>query len=166
MSLSIHMVVWWPVSVRSLKLSNAEPGQYLDGWRVLESCCWPCVEVLGMPLISCRLCPPSSDGYVVEWKMENCECISWENALNSPQRRWDQGCKIVKSAELDEISDYKHTHLHSHLHVGHQAIWAYQSARVALPSLQPCFVLLLLSKGKYSESQKLCIDYHTWNDAS
>ena len=26
----------------------------------------PCVEVFGKPLISCGLCPPSSDGYVVE----------------------------------------------------------------------------------------------------
>ena len=25
-----------------------------------------CVEVLGKPLISCHLCPPSSDGYLVE----------------------------------------------------------------------------------------------------
>ena len=46
------------------------------GWvtgGVLESRCWPCVEVLGKPFISCRLCPPSSDGYLVERTMENCE---------------------------------------------------------------------------------------------
>ena len=31
-------------------------------------CCWPCAEVLGKPLISRRLCPPSNDGYLVEWE--------------------------------------------------------------------------------------------------
>ena len=33
----------------------------------------PCVEVLGKPFISCCLCPPSSDGYLVERKMKNCK---------------------------------------------------------------------------------------------
>ena len=37
------------------------------GWvTAAESRCRPCVEVLGKPLISRRLCPPSSDGYLVE----------------------------------------------------------------------------------------------------
>ena len=35
------------------------------GW-VTESRCWPFVEVLGKPVISRRLCPPSSDGHLVE----------------------------------------------------------------------------------------------------
>ena len=34
--------------------------------RLLESRCRPCVEVLGKPLISCRLFPANSDGYLVE----------------------------------------------------------------------------------------------------
>ena len=46
--------------------SNAEPGQYVDGWPVFESHCQPCAEVLGKPLISCRFCLPSRDGYLVE----------------------------------------------------------------------------------------------------
>ena len=41
---------------------------YLDGLPLLESRCQQCVEVLGKPLISCYLCPPSSDGYLVERK--------------------------------------------------------------------------------------------------
>ena len=37
---------------------------------ILVSCCQPCVEVSGKPLIhvSWRLCLPSSDGYLVEWE--------------------------------------------------------------------------------------------------
>ena len=35
-------------------------------WLVFESCCRPCVEVSGKPLILCHLSPPSSDGYLVK----------------------------------------------------------------------------------------------------
>ena len=49
--------------------------------------------------------------------------LAAENALNSPQKRLDrirererefqyQRCKIVKSAEVKAMSDYKHTRLH------------------------------------------------------
>ena len=50
----------------SRQLSNTECGLYLDGWPVFKSSCWPCDEVLGKPLISYCLCPPSSSGYLVE----------------------------------------------------------------------------------------------------
>ena len=33
-----------------------------------DSYCWSCVEVLGKLLIPYCLCPPSSDGYLVEWE--------------------------------------------------------------------------------------------------
>ena len=45
-----------------------------------NSHCWLCVEVLGKLLISYCICPPSSDGYLAERKLEN-------YALNSPPRR-------------------------------------------------------------------------------
>ena len=52
--------------------------------------------------------------------------LAAENALNSPPEEMRlykrecqyQGCiKIVKSAELTGISDYKHLYLHLHLHL-------------------------------------------------
>ena len=58
-------------SLRSLKLINV--------YR-----CW------AKPLIPCHLCPPSNDGYLVARKLEKLWMASAaENALNSPQRRWD-----------------------------------------------------------------------------
>ena len=55
-----------------------------------DSQCWPCVEVSGKLLIPYCLCPPSSNGYLVERKIGKLWLtLAAENALNSPQRRWD-----------------------------------------------------------------------------
>ena len=55
-----------------------------------DSHCWSCVEVSGKLLIPYCLCPPSSNGYLVESKIGKLwVALAAENALNSPQRRWD-----------------------------------------------------------------------------
>ena len=91
-----------------------------------ESRCRPCIEVLGKPLISCRLCPPSSDGCLVEGESKlwwlaiaAAKCANTE----SPQRRWDcirefqyEGCQLWSLLNSRGYrTDYKHTHLHLHL---------------------------------------------------
>ena len=44
-----------------------------SGGLGFDSHCRSCVEVLGKLLIPYCLCPPNSDGYLVERKLENCE---------------------------------------------------------------------------------------------
>ena len=41
----------------------------LAGLR-FDSHCWSCVDVSGKLLFPFCLCPPGSDGYLVEWKIE------------------------------------------------------------------------------------------------
>ena len=56
-----------------------------------DSHCWSCVEVLGKLLIPYCLCPPSNNGYLMEQKIVKLwMALAAENALNSPQRRWNR----------------------------------------------------------------------------
>ena len=77
------------------------------------------------PLIPYHLCPPSSVGYLVEWKLEKLwMALAAENVLSSNQRKWDcirensttrgVDCKVCWT---HGISDYKPLHLHLHLHL-------------------------------------------------
>ena len=73
--------------------------------------CW------AKPLIPYRLCPPSNDRYLVEWKLEKLwTALAIENALNSPQRRWDRirensntrgvNCSLLNSRGFQTINLY------------------------------------------------------------
>ena len=53
------------ISSRQITEVKQRRARLVLGW-VTESRCQPSVEVLGKPLISRRLRPPSSDGYLVE----------------------------------------------------------------------------------------------------
>ena len=51
-----------------------------------DSHCWSCVEVSGKLLIPYCLCPPSSNGYLVERKTGKlCMVLAAENVQNSPR---------------------------------------------------------------------------------
>ena len=83
-----------------------------------------CRGVEQKPLIPYRLCPLSSDGYLVEQKLEKMwMALAAEYALNSPQSRWDiiwessntrgVNCKsLLNSRRLQTISLYIYINLH------------------------------------------------------
>ena len=83
-----------------------------------DSHCWSCVEVTGKLLISCCLCPPNSDGYLVE--QIKLICNVGRNALNFPQKSWTcnkgvfqyQRCTVHSIGFTFRYLDYKHIHLH------------------------------------------------------
>ena len=84
------------------------------------------------PLVPYRLCPPSSDGYLVEWKLEKLwMALAAENALNSPQRTWDRiressntrgvNCKVCWThGWFQTINLYIYSTLYLHLKVTHK----------------------------------------------
>ena len=70
---------------------SSDSGCWTQDQKV-DSHCWSGVEVSAKFLIPYCLCPPSSDGYLVEQKIAKLWMVlvlAAENALNSPQRRWD-----------------------------------------------------------------------------
>ena len=60
-------------------------------WPVFKSCCQPCYRVIGQTsrIISCRLCPPSSDGYPVEQNAKLWTAVTAEMLLTAFQKKWD-----------------------------------------------------------------------------
>ena len=69
----VKIVPWWVLWMVYRQFIQCRAQLVLVWVTVLESCCQPCVEVLSKSFISCCLWPPSSDGYLVERKVEDCE---------------------------------------------------------------------------------------------
>ena len=119
-----HMVAHGRVVTSSRQITEVKQCQarLVLGWVTGARVTLPAV-CRGIGQASHIMSPLSTQQRWVPGGMKNGElwmALAAENLLNSPQGKWDRirervpipGVYIVNSAELEGISDYKHTHFH------------------------------------------------------